>query len=153
MPHSDHGDSTSSTIKVFPVKHEEGKKCNFGAEVWGIDLNHFSGALQSFYIHLKTTVLMLTDDQMRNSTSLKTPCINIRYSHSETRKKFCIQASSSSLPNGKFQFQFHFRGLPDNKSFDEKASGGFAHGDEPTYMVHNGIEFKGHVISTRSIPF
>lgn len=61
MPHSDHKSfQDASSIKVIPVKHEEGKTCDFAAEVWGVDLNNLNGASKThkFLLRIKLMIVI-----------------------------------------------------------------------------------------------
>src|SRR3954465_834096 len=39
LPHAE-----TSTGRVVPIKHSEGSKADFGAEIYGVDLNNFTDA-------------------------------------------------------------------------------------------------------------
>jgi len=111
MPHSDRedgaGDVKKTGIQIIPLKYEAGKKVDFGAEVFGVDLNNF------------------TDEEFKIIE--------------DGLYKYKVLTFKDQPANLEPSQQYKL-----TSSFDDKCPGGFAHGQEPVMMVHNGVEIKGN---------
>jgi len=119
LPHAD-----DTTGRAVPIQHPEGSKVDFGAEIYGINLNNFTDADFSFIsdsLHrhkllvFKQQPEMLTPQQQYKLTS-----------------KYVLEIRGCLTL------------LIDHNSFDpDEETGGFAHGHDPFLTSHNGVDIYG----------
>ncbi|KAH7109112.1 TfdA family taurine catabolism dioxygenase TauD [Dendryphion nanum] len=102
LPHAE-----TSNGRVHPIQHGPNSKVDFGAEVYGIDLNNFTDAdfdLISDALHEHKLLVFKEQPQMLNP-----------------QQQYTLTSS-----------------------FDpEETTGGFAHGNDPFLVNHNGVDFYG----------